>query len=64
MATRSKFEVGFEGGLNLREKPSKSAKILAVLPFGKAVTVDNKAEAPDGWVAVKSGGFVMKEFLK
>lgn len=64
MAVRKNYTVTYEGGLNLRAKPSKDSKVLAVLPFGKKVTVNPTIETPDEWFAVKDGGFVMREFLK
>ena len=64
MAVRKTYTVSYEGGLNLREKPSKDSNILAVLPHGEKVTIDTAKDVPEGWTAVKSGGFVMKEFLK
>ena len=64
MATRRTYTVQTKKGLNLREEPSKQSKILALLAFGEKVIIDPSAETPDGWVAVKSGGYVMKEFLK
>lgn len=51
-------------GLNLREKPTKDAAILSLLPNGAAVTIDPAVEVPEGWAAVKGGGYVMREFLK
>ena len=64
MAVRKNFTVAYKGGLNLREKPSKDSNILAVLPFGEKVTVDNTVDTPYEWAAVKGGGYVMREFLK
>jgi len=64
MAARKNFAVAYEAGLNLREEASKEAKILAVLPFGEKVTIDPKADVPEGWAAVSGGGFVMKEYLR
>lgn len=63
-APRKNYTVSYEGGLNLRMKPSKDSKILAVLPYQSKVVIDPKAETPDGWFAVSSGGYVMAEFLK
>lgn len=64
MAERKNYTVSYEAGLNLRAKPSKDAKVLAVLPFKTKVVIDTAKETPEGWVAVKTGGYVMKEFLK
>ena len=63
-AARKNYTVSYQYGLNLREQPSKTSKVLAVLPFGQKVNIDPKAETPDGWFAVTTGGFVMAEFLK
>lgn len=64
MAIKKNFVVNTERGLNLRAKPSKKAAVLKVIPYGEKVIVDHDVEAPEGWFAVKDGGFVMKEFLK
>lgn len=64
MAQRRTFYVKTrKAGLNLREAPSRESRILSLLPNGEKVVIDPKAETPDGWAAVKSGGFVMKKFL-
>lgn len=62
MAKKKTYTVNSETGLNLRESPSKDAKVLSVLNYGDKVT-PVKADAPDGWVAL-DGGFVMAKFLK
>lgn len=64
MAVKKWYVVTSEHGLNLREKPSKKAKILKVFDWNDRIEADNSVEAPDGWIAIKDGGFVMKEFLK
>lgn len=65
MAVRKKFTVDTrKRGLNLREAPSKESRVVKLLPNGTSVTVDRYVEAPEGWVAVKGGGYVMVEFLK
>ena len=64
MAVKKNFVVNAERGLNLREQPDKKAKIMRVLGFGEKVVVDHDKDVPEGWIAVKDGGFVMKEFLK
>lgn len=64
MANKKWYTVISETGLNLREKPSKKANILKVFSWNDRIEADNSVEAPDGWIAVKAGGFVMKEFLK
>lgn len=56
------YKVNYPHGLNLREEPSKNAKVLKILAFDEMVEPGNKA-APDGWIAVKGGGYVLKEFL-
>lgn len=62
--TRNTYTVAYKNGLNLREGPSKDTAIIRVLKNGEAVTPDVEIEAPDGWMAVKGGGYVMREFLK
>ena len=52
------------GQLNVRENPNLEAKILSQLPHGDKVKIDPKAETPDGWFAVESGGYVMSKYLK
>lgn len=64
MAIKKNFVVNTERGLNLRDKPSKKAKVLKVIPFGEKVVVDHDVAVPEGWIAVKDGGFVMREFLR
>lgn len=64
MAERVTYSVNWKDGLNLREKPNKESKVLAVLPYGEKIKVDKAADVPDGWLAVKGGGYVMSEFLK
>lgn len=63
MAKRKNYKVLSEVGLNLREKPSKTSRVLKVLAYEDAVVLDNEVETPDGWAAVKDGGYVMKEFI-
>lgn len=62
MAKKKTYTVNSETGLNLRESPSKDAKVLSVLNYGDKVTAV-QTEVPDGWVAL-DGGFVMAKFLK
>ncbi len=64
MAVKKWYVVIPENGLNLREAPSKDANILKVLNQNTRIEADNTANAPDGWIAIKGGGFVMKQFLK
>ena len=51
------------GHLNVRETPSLEAKIISTIETGAKVRINPNAEAPDGWKAVESGGFVMAAFL-
>lgn len=55
------YAVNSPPGLNVREAPSKAAKVLRVLKHGE--TVEQAGKAPKGWVAIK-GGYVMAEYLK
>lgn len=64
MAAKKNYAVNVERGLNLREAPDTGARVIAVLGFGEKVVIDPEAEAPDGWVAVRDGGYVMREYLK
>ena len=65
MAKRRNYTVAAPAGnLNLREGPSVSAKVIALLPTGSKVRIDPNADTPDGWKAVEGGGYVMSEFLK
>lgn len=56
------YRVAAKTGLNLRAKPSKTADVIRVLLPGARVEVSG--EAPEGWAAVKGGGYVMSEFIK
>lgn len=56
--------------LNVREKPNKSAKVVAVIEANTVLGV-NEDLSTDGWYAVKNGtgkqifnGFCMKEYIK
>lgn len=64
MAVKKWYIVTSETGLNLREEPSLEAKILKVFDWNDKIEADSSVEAPEGWIAIKDGGFVMKEFLK
>ena len=64
MANKKWFIVPSESGLNLREEPSLDAKILDVFAWNDKIEADNDVEAPEGWLPVKGGGFVMREFVK
>lgn len=64
MAERRTFVVSTDmAGLNLRSAPSLEAEIVKVLPNGEKVQTV-AADVPDGWAAVKGGGYVMKQFLE
>lgn len=63
-AVKKNFIVAAKNGLNVREKPGKQFRVIEVLPFEAKVTINSDAETPNGWVALKGGGFVMAEFLK
>lgn len=56
--------VNYGPGLNLRAEPSTDADILRVLRYMENVEPDTERESPDGWMAVKGGGYCMTEFLK
>lgn len=64
MASRKTFTVNSAHGLNLRAEPSKKAKVLSILADGEKITADKDTASPNGWLAVKGGGFVMTEFIK
>lgn len=65
MGVRKNFTVETKKrGLNLRKEPSMSGEILSLLPNGSNVTIDPTATVPEGWVAVKGGGYCKREFLK
>ena len=65
MANRVNYIVNAPlGRLNVREKPSTGAKILSTLETGAKVKIDPNVECPQGWKALKDGGFVADEFLK
>lgn len=65
MAKRRNYTVDAPAGhLNLREEPSLTAKIMALLPTGSKIKIDPTAETPDEWRALESGGYVMARFLK
>ena len=51
-------------GLNVREKPSTASMVLYVAPNGSMVKPDDTIVAPEGWIAVQGGGFVLKEYLR
>lgn len=47
-------------GLNVREKPSPTAKVISTVPCGHKVMA---AEPKRGWCEVESGGFAKAEYL-
>lgn len=55
------YTVASPTGLNVREAPDRSARVVLVLAAGEQV--QQTGDAPPGWVAV-NGGYVMQEFLK
>ena len=63
-APRRTFTVNSAPGLNVREAPSPTARVLRTLKDGEKVTVDTAADPPQGWKALKGGGFVMAVWLK
>lgn len=64
MAGRKNYTVDSKPGLNVRAEPSRSARVLKILSDGERIVVDNAAETPEGWKALRDGGFVMSEYLK
>ena len=65
MATRKTYTVNAPlGRLNVREKPSIDARILFRISSGEKVKIDAKTDAPEGWLAIEAGGFVMAQYLK
>lgn len=64
MAGRKVFTVSWPSGLNVRKSPSRSAPILRVLRDGEKVNVNTAVETPEGWKALRDGGFVMSDYLK
>ena len=61
---RTTYTVNVERGLNVREKPTTKAKVLAVLNNGDKVKADTEREGASGWLPVLGGGYVMTEYLK
>ncbi len=47
-------------GLNVREKPSAAAKVVAVVPHGFKVMA---AEPKRGWCEVRDGGYAKADYL-
>lgn len=66
MAGRKTYTIDATGyaGLNLREQPSMDSEVIKLLENGAKVIIDPEIEAPEGWVAIKDGGYVMSEYLK
>ena len=63
-AVKTRYTVCTRTRLNVREAPSKESRVLRTLANKQIVTVDNAAEVPEGWKALKAGGFVMADYLK
>lgn len=63
-AGKTRYIVCTKSRLNVREAPSKASRVLRTLANKQRVSVDNSAQVPDGWKALKDGGYVMSEFLK
>lgn len=57
------YIVSYRAGLNLRTEPSMDAEVIRIMPYGEMVTQDVE-KAPSGWIAVKGGGFCMKQYLQ
>ena len=64
MAGRKNYTVVSKPGLNVRAEPSRSAQVLKILGDGERIVVDNAAVTPQGWKALRDGGFVMSEYLR
>lgn len=65
-AEKRRVIVTAQHGLNLRAEPARSAKIIAVLPEGKRVTVCDEVQPPEGWLCVRCGkkqGYAMTLYL-
>ena len=63
-AGKTRYTVCTKSRLNVREAPSKESRVLRTLANKQRVTIDPAAEVPEGWKALKDGGFVMADFLK
>lgn len=54
--------------LNVRERPTKKAKILHILNLGEVVLIDTLETRVEGWykVAIEDGiiGYCMEDFIK
>lgn len=59
-----KYTVTTDSWLNVRMKPSLKSRVIRELQDGDEVTVDNSVETPEGWKALRGGGFVMAEYLR
>ena len=64
MAPRKQYAVDYAGGVCIREAPSTKAKIMRIVPYGAKIKPGPQGEAPDGWLAVDGGGYVMKRYLR
>lgn len=61
--TKKEVYVTADGGLNMREKPDKNAKVLILIPTGTKLTV---LEEQNGWYKVEYNGktgWVSKDFV-
>ena len=58
------YSVAYPHGLNLRAEPRKTAAVLRIMPHGERVEIDAGKDSPEGWAAVKGGGWCMVEYLE
>jgi hypothetical protein len=56
--------VNYQYGLNLRAEPSTDSAVMKVFRYNEDVETDPTVKTPDGWVAVKGGGYCMEKYLK
>lgn len=61
---KTTYTVNAANGLNLREEPSKDARVIAILKYGDKVKIDPKRVTKEDWMAVVGGGYVMAAYLK
>lgn len=64
VAATTTATVRYTYGLNVRENPDTGARVLRVLKDGEQIEVNGNVTAPNGWVAVMGGGFVMEQYLQ